>query len=93
MERLRKNPLDTDAKTLFEKHKTDLGFGLLLKKYVVHVQDVTPETIQKAVDSTVPRVAPMFWSFPAMVALGFLMLALFALSFWSTLKVGHQHSP
>jgi cytochrome d ubiquinol oxidase subunit I len=42
--------------------------------------------IQKAVDSTVPRVTPMFWSFRVMVGLGFLMLALFALSFWSTLR-------
>ncbi len=93
LQRLRKDPLDADAKTLFEKHKADLGFGLLLKKYVAHVQDATPEIIQKAVDSTVPRVAPMFWSFRVMVALGFLMLALFTLSFWSTLQVGHQHRP
>jgi len=73
---------------LFEQHKADLGFGLLLKKYVVDVRQATPEMIQKAVDSTVPRVAPMFWGFRVMVGLGFLMLALFALSFWSTLKPG-----
>ena len=28
----------------------------------------------------------MFWAFRVMVGLGFLMLALFALAFWSTLK-------
>ena len=42
--------------------------------------------IERAVADTVPRVAPMFWSFRIMVGLGFLMLALFALSFWSTLR-------
>jgi cytochrome d ubiquinol oxidase subunit I len=42
--------------------------------------------IDRAVDDTVPRVFPMFWSFRAMVALAFAMLALFALAFVSTLK-------
>ena len=88
LEALRKNRQDADALKLFEQHKADLGFGLLLKKYVVDVRQATPEMIQQAVDSTVPRVAPMFWGFRVMVGLGFLMLALFALSFWSTLKPG-----
>jgi hypothetical protein len=39
----------------------------------------TPEMIEKAVDDTVPRVAPMFWSFRIMVGLGFAMLLLFGL--------------
>jgi cytochrome d ubiquinol oxidase subunit I len=41
-----------------------------------------------AVDSTVPRVAPMFWSFRIMVALAVLMLMLFLATFWATLKGG-----
>ena len=88
LEALRKNRQDAAALQLFEQYKADLGFGLLLKKYVVDVRQATPEMIQRAVDSTVPRVAPMFWGFRVMVGLGFLMLALFALSFWSTLKPG-----
>lgn len=88
LEALRKNRQDAAALQLFEQYKADLGFGLLLKKYVVDVRQATPEMIQQAVDSTVPRVAPMFWGFRVMVGLGFLMLALFALSFWSTLKPG-----
>ena len=87
LEALRANRDDAVAKALFEQHKADLGFGLLLKKYVVDVRQATPEMIQKAVDSTVPRVTPMFWAFRIMVGLGFLMLALFALAFWSTLKL------
>lgn len=88
LEALRKNSGDAAAKARFEQDKADLGFGLLLKKYVADVREATPEIIQKAVDSTVPRVTPMFWSFRVMVGLGFLMLALFGLAFWSTLRTG-----
>jgi len=93
LEALRHNPEDAAAKAAFEQRKADLGFGLLLKKYVVDVRDATPEMIQKAVDSTVPRVTPMFWAFRIMVGLGFLMLALFALAFWSTVKTNCQARP
>ena len=90
LEALRKNRGDTAAKATFERHKADLGFGLLLKKYTVDVTQATPEMIQKAVDSTVPRVAPMFWAFRLMVGFGFLMLALFGLAFYQTLKGAAQ---
>ena len=93
LEALRKDRNDATAKATFEQHKADLGFGLLLKKYVVDVSQATPEMIQKAVDSTVPRVAPMFWAFRVMVGLGFAMLALFGWAFWSTLKMGCAQRP
>ena len=86
LEALRKNRDDAEALRVFKEHQHDLGFGLLLKKYTTDVRQATPEMIQKAVDSTVPRVTPMFWSFRIMVGLGFLMLALFTLAFWETLK-------
>ena len=87
LETLRKNPSDADIKARFDERKHDLGFGLLLKKYTSDVSAATPEMINKAVNDTVPRVSPLFWSFRVMVGLGFLMLALFALAFWSTLKL------
>ena len=90
LEELRANPLSSDAKTRFEAHKADLGFGLLLKKYVNDVSTATPAQIQTAVDSTIPRVAPMFWSFRIMVGLGVLMFILFALSFWNTIRPGFE---
>ena len=55
LERLRRQRDDTEAKARFEAHKADLGFGLLLKKYIVDVRQATPEMIQKAVDDTIPR--------------------------------------
>ena len=86
LEALRKDRSNETAKTIFEKHKADLGFGLLLKKYVLNVREATPEMMDRAVNDTVPNVTPLFWSFRAMVGFGFLMLALFVMSFWSTLK-------
>ncbi len=93
LEALRAHRDDPAARADFERHKADLGFGLLLKKYVTDVRQATPEVIERAVNSTVPRVAPMFWSFRVMVGLGVLMLALFALSFWTTLKGACAYKP
>ena len=93
LSRLRKNPADTEAKALLQQHQADLGFGLLLRRYVTDVRQATPEHIQQAVDSTVPRVTPMFWSFRIMVGLGFAMLVLFALAFISTLKTRCAQRP
>jgi cytochrome d ubiquinol oxidase subunit I len=86
LETLRQNRQDSVARQTLERTQADLGFGLLLKKYTRDVRQATPAMIDRAVDDTVPRVAPMFWSFRLMVGLGFAMLVLFALAFWSTLK-------
>jgi len=83
---LRNNRESVEVKRRFEEYKNDLGFGFLLKKYVDDVSLATPEIIEKAVNDTVPRVTPMFWSFRVMVGLGFAMLILFATAFWTTLK-------
>jgi cytochrome d ubiquinol oxidase subunit I len=91
LEALRANPADIAAKTLFEQHQADLGFGLLMKKYVVNVADSTPAQIEVAVNSTIPNVATMFWSFRIMVGMGMLMLILFVLSFWNTIKPGFEN--
>ena len=93
LEALRANREDSVAKRVFEEHKTDLGFGLLLKKYVVDVNTATPEIIERAVNDTVPRVTPLFWAFRIMVGLGFAMLLLFGLAFWSTLKSAGMDKP
>jgi cytochrome d ubiquinol oxidase subunit I len=86
LETLRKNPSDADIKARFDERKHDLGFGLLLKKYTSDVSAATPEMIDKAVNDTVPRVSPLFWSFRIMVGLGFLMLALFGLAAWYSVQ-------
>ena len=50
------------------------------------MDQVTPEIIGKAVADTIPAVAPLFWSFRLMVALGFSFLALFSLALWYSAK-------
>ncbi|MBS1210702.1 MAG: cydA [Proteobacteria bacterium] len=86
LEALRKSPKDEALKARFQQYQADLGFGLLLKKYTSDVSKATPEMIQKAVDDTIPRVAPMFWAFRAMVGLGFWMLLIFGLATWFSVK-------
>ena len=93
LEALRAHRDDPVAKQVFEGHKTDLGFGLLLKKYVTDVNQATPDIIDQAVNDTVPRVTPMFWAFRIMVGLGFAMLMLFGLTFWSTVKSACTQKP
>jgi cytochrome d ubiquinol oxidase subunit I len=70
----------------FDQLKQDLGYGLLLKKYAPNVVDATPAQIALAVDDTIPKVAPLFWSFRGMVALGFLFLFIFSASFYFLIR-------
>ncbi len=93
LEALRARRDDAVALQVFERYQADLGFGLLLRKYVSDVNQATPEMIERAVNDTVPRVTPMFWSFRIMVGLGFAMLALFALAFWNTIKTANMQKP
>lgn len=86
LEQLRQNPNDVSLVLEFEQVKDDLGFGLLLKKYTKDVSTATPEMIAKATEDTIPRVLPMFWAFRIMVGLGFLMLILFGICLWHTVK-------
>jgi len=74
-----KSPAALDA---FGKLKDDLGYGLLLKRYTPNVVDATPAQIKSAVNDTIPRVAPIFWSFRVMVALGFWFLFVFGAAFY-----------
>jgi cytochrome d ubiquinol oxidase subunit I len=78
------NHVDSAAKAAFEAHKADLGFGLLLKKYASSMDQVTPAIIEKAAADTIPAVTPLFWSFRAMVGLGFSFFALFGLALWAS---------
>jgi len=62
----------------FNAHVKDLGYALLLKKYVDNPIQASESQIEQAAADTIPRVAPMFWTFRVMVAIGsFLMLLMF----------------
>ncbi|MGR8940760.1 MAG: cytochrome ubiquinol oxidase subunit I [Gammaproteobacteria bacterium] len=79
---IRQDKTNASAKALFEAHKADLGYGLLLKRYAPNVADATPEQIEAATRHSVPRVAPIFWSFRGMVFCGVAMLFIFAAAFY-----------
>jgi cytochrome d ubiquinol oxidase subunit I len=82
LQALRANPADADAKSRFEAHQSDLGYGLLLLRYVKNPAAATPEQIEQAAWSTVPNVPVLFWSFRLMVGLGLFFIALFAAAFY-----------
>ena len=69
-------------RTILTTPHNDLGYALLLKKYTPNVTTASDEQIRQAARDTVPRVAPLFWSFRLMVAFGFWMLLLFGLAFY-----------
>ena len=60
----------------------DLGYGLLLKRYIDDVTQADEDMIDKAAWDNVPRVLPMFWAFHIMVALGFYFIILFLGAFY-----------
>ena len=91
LEQLRAKMADAATMADFEAHKANLGYGLLLKKYSADVALATPEMIAKAARETIPKVAPMFWTFRLMVVLGFAMLALIGLAFWYSMHDTFQN--
>jgi cytochrome d ubiquinol oxidase subunit I len=86
LEKMRAGDNSDAVKTQFEKSKDDLGYALLLKKYAPKVTDATDEQIKMAAHDTIPKVAPMFWTFRIMVFLAFLILFIFIASFYYVAK-------
>ncbi len=78
---LKTHPTDVAARALFELHKRDLGYALLLKRHIADPRLASPQLIASTAWDVVPNVTLMFWSFRAMAAIGFLMIALFAAAF------------
>ena len=64
------------ARAAFEEHGNEMGYALLLKRYVDDPRQASPEQIAQAAWDTVPPVAPLFWSFRLMVAIGMFLIVL-----------------
>jgi cytochrome d ubiquinol oxidase subunit I len=90
LETVKANPKDMAARAIFETHRRDLGYGLLLKRYVADPRMADAATIKKASWDTVPNVPVMFWSFRIMAGIGLLMIALFATAFVLVTLRKHQ---
>ncbi|QYZ69564.1 cytochrome ubiquinol oxidase subunit I [Neotabrizicola shimadae] len=68
----------------FEGNGANLGYAMLLMRYVEDPRAATEAQIAAAAWDTVPSVGPMFWSFRAMVGASFVMLVFLAFAFWRT---------
>ncbi len=86
LERLRNGEVNDYNRGAFEEHMDDLGYGLLLKRYVENPVEATEEQIQMAVKDSIPKVAPVFWAFRIMVGAGIWMLLLLVLGFYFNAK-------
>lgn len=86
LQKLRNGEESEENIAAFDAIKNDLGYGLLLKAYTPNVVDASEEQIQMAVRDSIPKIAPLFWSFRIMVASGFAMLIVFTLSFYYCAK-------
>ncbi|KPN20019.1 cytochrome d terminal oxidase subunit 1 [Xanthomonas sp. Mitacek01] len=91
LERLREDRTDTAARAVFDAHWSDLGHALLLKRYREDILAVSEADISQAALDTVPRVAPLFWTFRIMAGIGFYLIAFFAYAFWRTTRHRVEH--
>jgi cytochrome bd ubiquinol oxidase subunit I len=82
LQAVRADRSDESARTEFDAHRADLGYGLLLLRYTNNPATATQEQIERAAWSTVPNVPVLFWSFRLMVAVGLFLIALFATAFY-----------
>jgi cytochrome d ubiquinol oxidase subunit I len=74
------------AKALFEKHVGDLGYALLLFRNLPDITKATDFDIAFAAENSIPKVAPMFFSFRIMVGLGMLFLGYFFVVYVMAIK-------
>lgn len=88
LEKVRSGEANAEEREVFENHKSDLGYAMLLQPFTEDITRPSEAAIEQAVNYSIPPVAPLFWSFRLMVACGGLMLILFALSFYYSSK--HQ---
>ena len=86
LEKLRNGEETPENIRQFNQYKDDLGYGLLLKRYLDDVYNADEAQIQKAVQDSIPQVGPLFWAFRIMVACGMVMLLIFAAAFYYNAK-------
>jgi len=91
LQTLREDRNDRQARAVFEETHRDLGYALLLRRFVEDPRTATPEQISAAAWTLVPDVPTLFWSFRFMVGIGFYQILLFAVAFWFASKRLLEH--
>ncbi|MDR0484778.1 MAG: cytochrome ubiquinol oxidase subunit I [Alphaproteobacteria bacterium] len=74
------------ARATFEAHVADLGYALLLFRNLTDITQATDQDIQMAAASSMPKVAPLFFSFRLMVGLGVFFLVFFTTVYVMTIR-------
>jgi cytochrome bd ubiquinol oxidase subunit I len=93
LQRLRAQPGDAAARRVLDAHVADLGYALLLRKYLADPTLATPEQIDRAAWDTVPSVGWLFFGFRIMVGLGFFFIGFFAYGFYLSMRRGFDRAP
>ncbi|MCG2839737.1 cytochrome ubiquinol oxidase subunit I [Sandaracinobacter sp. RS1-74] len=81
VEQLKADRQDVAAREQFELHRADLGYAMLLKRFVEDPRAATRADIEAAAWSTVPNVPVLFWLFRGMAGIGFFLIAFFGTAF------------
>jgi len=82
LDNIRHDRENSALRAALDSHAMDLGYALLLKRLRPDIEHATQADIDRAAQSTIPNVPVLFWSFRLMVAVGFWLIALFAIAFW-----------
>ena len=86
LERIKADRADPEARAAFDAVSPDLGYALLLKRYVEDPRQASEQQIKDAAWSTVPYVPLLFFTFRLMVLCGFVLLGVFTISLWYTMR-------
>jgi cytochrome d ubiquinol oxidase subunit I len=86
LQQLRAGTRSPEVRAAFEEHKQNLGYGLLLKRYVPDVVSASEAQIQRTAKESIPQVWPLYWAFRVMVGAGFVTLFIFAAAFYYTVR-------
>ena len=89
--RAQRDATPESVRATFERHSKDLGFALLLMRYVEDPRDATEAQIARAAEDTVPTVWPLFWAFRVMVGLGFAFIGVMAYFFYRSSFRGQSY--
>ena len=80
--REKRDEASKEIRATFEAHGADLGYAMLLRRYVDDPRVASEEQIKLAANDTVPTVWPLFWAFRIMVGLGFSFIGVMLYFFW-----------
>ncbi|MDE8654051.1 cytochrome ubiquinol oxidase subunit I [Novosphingobium album (ex Liu et al. 2023)] len=82
VEKLKADPNDIAAREAWALSRDDLGYAMLLKRFVADPRTADAATIERAAWTTVPNVPALFWLFRVMAGLGFFFIAFFGFAFF-----------